>query len=87
MTQLTVPVFCKIRLLDNLDETLAFAEQLQQAGCALLAVHGRYRGSPLHRRDGPAHLDQITLIKQRLSIPVTSPRQHHGLCCDTAEVD
>eukprot|EP01050_Picozoa_sp_SAG11_P030854 SAG11_NODE_9311_length_923_cov_1.446602_1_plen_207_part_10 len=36
--QLTVPVFCKIRLLDELDETLAFAEQLQGAGCALLAV-------------------------------------------------
>jgi tRNA-dihydrouridine synthase 1 len=70
--QLTVPVFCKIRLLDELDETLAFAEQLQAAGCALLAVHGRYRGSPLRRRDGAAHLEQVALIKQRLSIPVVT---------------
>ena len=68
--QLTVPVFCKIRLLDELDDTLVFVKQLQDAGCALLAVHGRYRGSPMHRRDGPAHLDQIKLIKQKLSIPV-----------------
>lgn len=68
--ELRVPVFCKIRLLDALDATLEFVQQLQDAGCALLAVHGRYRGSPLHRRDGPAHLDQIALIKQKLSIPV-----------------
>ena len=69
---LSVPFFCKIRLLDELDDTLEFAQQLQDAGCALLAVHGRYRGSPLRRRDGPAHHDQIALIKQRLSIPVIS---------------
>ena len=67
---LTVPFFCKIRLLDDLNDTLEFVQQLQDAGCALLAVHGRYRGSPSHRRDGPAHLDQIALIKQKLTIPV-----------------
>ena len=67
---LSIPFFCKIRLLDELDDTLQFVQQLQDAGCALLAVHGRYRGSPLRRRDGPAHLDQIALIKQKLAIPV-----------------
>lgn len=68
---LTVPVFCKIRLLDDgIDATVSFARQLESAGCALLAVHGRYRGSPLHRRDGPAHLDQIREIKRALAIPV-----------------
>ena len=69
---LTVPFFCKIRLLDDLDDTLEFVQQLQDAGCALLAVHGRYRGSPLRRRDGPAHLDQIATIKEKLSIPVVT---------------
>ena len=67
---LGVPFFCKIRLLNELDDTLEFVQQLQDAGCALLAVHGRYRGSPMHRRDGSAHLDQIALIKKKLSIPV-----------------
>jgi tRNA-dihydrouridine synthase 1 len=69
---LSVPMFCKIRLLDEWDETLLFVEQLVAAGCALLAVHGRYRGSPMHRRDGPAHLDKVELIKQHLKgkIPV-----------------
>jgi len=68
----------QIRLLDEIDETLAFAQQLQDAGCALLAVHGRYRGSPMRRRDGPAHLDQVALIKQRLSVPVASFRRILG---------
>ena len=79
---LSVPFFCKIRLLDELDDTLAFAQQLQDAGCALLAVHGRYRGSPLRRRDGAAHLDQIALIKQKLSIPVVT----NGNVRDAAEL-
>ena len=79
---LRVPVFCKIRLLDDVDETLRFAGQLQAAGCALLAVHGRYRGSPMHRRDGPAHLDQIQRIKAHLSIPVLS----NGNVRDAAEL-
>ena len=67
---LRVPFFCKIRLLDDLDDTLQFVSQLQDAGCALIAVHGRYRGSPMHRRDGPAHLDQVARIKQAVSVPV-----------------
>ncbi len=68
---LRLPVFCKIRLLDEGEEaTIAFARQLEAAGCALLAVHGRYRGSPMHRRDGPAHLEQVRAIKASLSIPV-----------------
>jgi tRNA-dihydrouridine synthase 1 len=67
---LRIPVFCKIRLLDDgIDETVRFAQQLERAGCALLAVHGRYRGSPMHRRDGPAHLDQIRQVKAALAIP------------------
>ena len=68
--RLRIPFFCKIRLLDDWDETLKFVRQLEAAGCALLCVHGRYRGSPMHRRDGPAHLDQIKEIKAALSIPV-----------------
>ena len=67
---LRVPMFCKIRLLDELPDTLSFVQQLQDAGCALLTVHGRYRGSPMRRRDGPAHLDQIKLVKELLTIPV-----------------
>ncbi|KAL1527221.1 hypothetical protein AB1Y20_015898 [Prymnesium parvum] len=69
---LAVPVFCKIRLLDALEDTLAFVRQLEDAGCALLAVHGRTRGDPMHRRSGPADLQQIAAIKRALRIPVLS---------------
>ena len=67
---LRVPLFCKIRLFDEWDDTLAFCQQLEAAGCGLLAVHGRYRGSPKHRRDGAAHLGQVAAIKKALTIPV-----------------
>ena len=56
---LRVPTFCKIRLFDELEETLDFCRQLESAGCALLAVHGRRRGNPMHRRSGPADLQQV----------------------------
>ena len=63
---LRVPVFCKIRLLDEIDETVRLCKQLVDAGAALIAVHARYRGSATRRRDGPAHLDQVRIIKQAL---------------------
>ena len=51
-----VPTSCKVRLLPSLAMTLRFCRGLQAAGCALLAVHGRQRGSPTRRRSGPADL-------------------------------
>ena len=63
---LKVPVFCKIRLLDEPSETLAFCRQLADAGCSLIAVHARYRGSATRRRDGPAHLEQVASLKRAL---------------------
>jgi tRNA-dihydrouridine synthase 1 len=72
--QVPVPVFVKIRLLDEgLSETLAFCSQLRDAGAALLAVHARYRGSPTRRRDGPADLEAVRAIKQALpDMPILS---------------
>ena len=68
---LRVPVFCKIRLLDTPDATLALCRQLVDAGAALLAVHARYRGSATRRRDGPAMLEQVAAIKEAdLGVPI-----------------
>ncbi|CAE7816469.1 DUS1L [Symbiodinium sp. CCMP2592] len=69
---LPLPVFCKIRLLDELEETLELVKQLEASGASLIAVHARYRGTPTHRRDGPAHLDQVRAIKKVVSVPILS---------------
>ena len=46
---------------------------LFQAGCALLAVHARYRGSATRRRDGPAQLEQVAAVKAAVGdLPVLS---------------
>ena len=45
-------------------------KQLEASGASLIAVHARYRGTPTHRRDGPAHLDQVAIIKKAVSVPV-----------------
>jgi tRNA-dihydrouridine synthase 1 len=63
----SIPIFCKIRLLDTYEETKTLCEQLYDAGASLIAVHGRYRAT-YHRkgpgaRDGPALLDQIERLK------------------------
>ncbi|ELR12909.1 tRNAdihydrouridine synthase 1-like protein [Acanthamoeba castellanii str. Neff] len=66
---LKVPVFCKIRLLPSLDDTLQLARMLQDAGCQLLAVHGRTRDNKgLYCT--PADWDSIRIVKEALAIPV-----------------
>ena len=70
---LRIPVFCKIRLLETLPKTIEFCRQLADNGCALIAVHARYRGDATHRRDGPAHLEQVKAIKKAVrDIPIIS---------------
>ena len=69
---LSVPVFCKIRLLPTLSQTIRFARGLQAAGCSLLAVHARQRGSETRRRAGPADLSAVRAIKRALAIPVVT---------------
>lgn len=69
---LSIPVSCKIRLLPTPEATLKFCLGLEKAGCAMIAVHARYRGSPTQPRSGPAHLDQLPALKRALSIPIVT---------------
>mmetsp|Transcript_10926 Transcript_10926/g.27519 ORF Transcript_10926/g.27519 Transcript_10926/m.27519 type:complete len:542 (-) Transcript_10926:63-1688(-) len=69
---LPIPVFCKIRLLDDLEATLKMVRQFEAAGASLIAVHARYRGTATRRRDGPAHLEQVAAIKKVVKVPVLS---------------
>jgi len=69
---LTIPVFCKIRLCDKLEDTLEFVRGLQSSGCSAVVVHGRKRGSQKLRRCGAADLAAIRTINDELMIPVIS---------------
>ncbi|KAJ6238439.1 tRNA-dihydrouridine(16/17) synthase [NADP(+)]-like [Anaeramoeba flamelloides] len=74
---LSIPVTCKIRLIPssedkmvgNVEKTVTFAKQLEKAGCAILAVHGRTRFNK-----GPkmtkANWGAIARVKESLTIPV-----------------
>ena len=70
-----IPICCKIRLLDTIEETIRLCQELSDAGASLIAVHGRYRASWERKgpgaRDGPALMDQIGEIKKAVSdIPI-----------------
>ena len=43
---------------------------LEDAGCAMTAVHGRRRGNEQHKRSGAADLEAVRAVKAALSIPV-----------------
>lgn len=65
---LDVPVTAKIRIMPALEETIAFARMLEDAGVACLAVHGRLREARQHQ--GPADWSVIAAVKAALRIPV-----------------
>jgi tRNA-dihydrouridine synthase 1 len=86
--ELRVPVTCKIRLLrsettgvTDLARTIAYAQQLEAAGCSLLAVHGRFRGGVRYRRRGAADLSAIAAIKAAVGIPVLCNGNTSTLMC------
>mmetsp|Transcript_97058 Transcript_97058/g.302661 ORF Transcript_97058/g.302661 Transcript_97058/m.302661 type:complete len:370 (-) Transcript_97058:59-1168(-) len=69
---LMVPVTCKIRLFRNdLPRTLRLCYRLQEAGCAMLTVHGRSRFQN-KQTTGECDWRAIATIKEALTIPVIS---------------
>nr|DAD41347.1 TPA_asm: hypothetical protein HUJ06_015670 [Nelumbo nucifera] len=68
-SNLHVPVSCKIRIFPNLEDTITYARMLEDAGCSLLAVHGRTRDE----KDGKkfrADWNAIKAVKGATRIPV-----------------
>ena len=68
VNNINIPITCKIRILETEAETLRLCQRIEQAGCTMLAVHGRKRAQRQHR--GNVDYTLITKIKQKLMIPV-----------------
>lgn len=66
---LSVPVSCKIRIFPDLQATINYARMLEEAGCSLLAVHGRTRDEKDGRKFR-ADWRAIKAVKDALRIPV-----------------
>jgi len=68
-TYISVPITCKIRVLETREATIALALVLQESGCAMLTVHGRTRE---HIKDkiGACDWEMIRHVKQAVRIPV-----------------
>lgn len=69
--QLTVPIFCKIRVFESIEKTITYAKMIEKSGCSLLAVHGRTREQK-GQNTGYVSFDHIRAVKNALSIPVVS---------------
>lgn len=62
-----VPITCKIRVFESIDDTLNLVEELASTGISAIAVHGRTK------TERPQHANRnktIEVIAKKLSIPV-----------------
>ncbi|GFZ05424.1 FMN-linked oxidoreductases superfamily protein [Actinidia rufa] len=66
---LNVPVSCKIRIFPNLQDTITYARMLEDAGCSLLAVHGRTRDEKDSKKLR-ANWGAIKAVRDAVRIPV-----------------
>lgn len=66
---LNVPVFCKIRIFEDIGRTVEYAKMIESCGCSLLAVHGRLR-EQRGEKSGLASWRHIKAVKAALRIPV-----------------
>lgn len=67
-TNLSIPVWCKIRILDTVEQTIEYAKMIEAAGCSLLTIHGRLRKS--HMNAEHADWEHIRAVKNVMQIPV-----------------
>nr|CAH7716916.1 unnamed protein product [Callosobruchus chinensis] len=62
-----VPITCKIRVFEDVEETVKLAKQLESTGISALAVHGR---TIAERPQHPNRCETIKKVAEALAIPV-----------------
>ncbi|VDN28946.1 unnamed protein product [Gongylonema pulchrum] len=63
----TIPISCKIRVLDKREDTLEFVKMLERCGISAIGIHGRRRDE----RQGDANrVDEIREIARAVSLPI-----------------
>ncbi|CAG5021887.1 unnamed protein product [Parnassius apollo] len=67
VTNLSIPVTCKIRIFETAEETLNVVKKLVSAGIKAIAIHGRTRNE---RPQHAVHTDIIRYVADKISIPV-----------------
>lgn len=63
----SIPITCKIRILPDLNDTIALVKRLESTGIRAIAIHGRTKF------ERPQHMVKTDIIKQiaeHISIPV-----------------
>lgn len=70
----------KIRVHDDIEETIRFAQMVESAGVDFITVHGRTKNT---RSSQPVNLSKIQTIKQSVNVPVIS----NGDCFHPEDVD
>ncbi|XP_063358527.1 tRNA-dihydrouridine(20) synthase [NAD(P)+]-like isoform X1 [Cydia amplana] len=67
VTNLSIPVSCKIRILKTPEETLELVNKLASSGIQAIGIHGRTKEE---RPQHAVHTDVIRYVAERASIPV-----------------
>jgi tRNA-dihydrouridine synthase 2 len=73
-------VTCKIRLLENIEDTVNLVRSIEQTGVNAIAVHARY--VPQRSRE-KAHLSLLPTLKQAIHIPLIA----NGDCFTYEDID